>query len=55
VPLDGGPINIGSKVKIIGSHPLPSDQGSGWLLDALNTDIHFNHTVTVEVRCAVTG
>ena len=54
-PLDGGPINVGPKVKIIGSHPLPPDQGSGWLVDALDTDIHFNVTVTVEVRCAVSG
>ena len=54
-PLDGGPINVGPKLKIIGSHPLPPDQGSGWLVDALDTDIHFNVTVTVEVRCAVSG
>ena len=54
-PLDGGPINVGPKVKIIGSHPLAPDQGSGWLVDALDTDIHFNVTVTVEVRCAVSG
>lgn len=54
-PLDGGPINVGPKVKIIGSHPLPPDQGTGWLVDALDTDIHFDVTVTVEVRCAVTS
>jgi collagen triple helix repeat protein len=54
-PLDGGPINVGPKVKIIGSHPLPPDQGSGWLVDALDTDVHFNVTVTVEVRCAATS
>ncbi len=54
-PLDGGPINVGPKVKIIGSHPLPPDQGTGWLVDALDTDIHFNVTITVEVRCAVTN
>jgi hypothetical protein len=53
VPLDGGPINVGPKTKIIGSHPLSPAQGSGWLVDALDTDIHFNVTVTVEVRCAV--
>jgi hypothetical protein len=54
-PLDGGPINVGPKVTIIGSHPLPPDQGVGWLVDALDTDVHFNVTVTVEVRCAVTS
>jgi hypothetical protein len=54
-PLDGGPINVGPRVKIIGSHPLSPDQGSGWLVDALDTDVHFNVTVTVEVRCAVSS
>ena len=54
-PLDGGPINVGPKVQILGSHPLAPDQGTGWLVDALDTDVHFNVTVTVEARCAVSG
>jgi hypothetical protein len=55
VPLDGGPVDIGPKTKIIGSRPLSPAEGSGWLVDAFDTDTHFNVTVTVEVRCAVTS
>ena len=53
VPISGGPIDVGSKVKIIASHPLPPSQGVGWLVDALDTDVHFNAPVGVEVICAV--
>ena len=53
VPISGGAIDVGSKVKIIGSQPLPRSQGIGWLVDALNTDVHFAAPVGVEVMCAV--
>jgi hypothetical protein len=52
--LAGGPINIGSKVKIIGSMPLPRSQGLGWVLDALDLDQLRNIDVGVEVMCANT-
>ncbi|MFL5830919.1 MAG: hypothetical protein ACJ76X_13475 [Solirubrobacteraceae bacterium] len=53
VPISGGAIDVGRKVKIIGSQPLPRSQGIGWLVDALNTDVHFAAPVGVEVMCAV--
>jgi Collagen triple helix repeat (20 copies) len=52
--LGGGPINIGSKVKIIGSMPLARSQGLGWVLDALDLDQLRNIDVGVEVMCANT-